>query len=397
MKSYKIHIFFSLLFLILISLAAYFTKYSHSKKTNTQTICSPDEFFMDFIPADHPYIRYTGRFSFKDPENVSFAQSGCMIEAHFSGTSCYFYLENHSFDPGTYTDNYFNVFIDSNEAIVLHAQNDSSYYKINDLSDGKHRIRIFKRTEAACGRCIFSGFMLDEGDSLLPPPKALSRKIEFIGNSITAGYGNEDSIKGNGFKPHTENNYLAFGAITARNLNAEYSAVCYSGKGVYRNYDHSTKQTLPILYKLTYPMPKVSWDFKSWIPQLVVINLGTNDFATGPPPEDEFVRAYFNLLLKIKNHYPKATIICLDGPMLINGWPKDPDSGMPVNTKSLLRLYIQNAVNLMKYEGYSRIYTFSLTTNGQFGYGANWHPNVKQHQYNAAELTGFIQEVMNWD
>ena len=391
MKSYKTHIFFSIIFFILVGLCLYFITYFEYVSEQEEIICSPDDYFMTTFEADHSLVRYTGRFNLKDSKKVSFAQSGCMIEALFTGSKCHFYLNSFSFDPSTYTDNYFNVFIDSNEAIVLHTPNDSSYYKINDLTDTVHHIRIIKRTEAACGRCEFSGFLLERGDSLLKLPARPNRRIEFIGNSITSGYGNEDSIKGNGFKPETQNNYFAFGAITARNLHAEYHAICYSGKGVYRNYDHSEKQTLSVLYDLTYPLPKVKWDFNSWIPQVVVINLGTNDFATAPPPQAEFVRAYFRLLIKIKNKYPKATIICLDGPMLLDGWPNG------VNTKSLVQLYIKYAINMAKYEGYTRMYQFSLTTSGQFGYGANWHPNIKQHQFNAEELTEFIQEVMNWD
>lgn len=373
-----------------MALTVYLFYYFNKVEIYEPDICLPIDNQSAFVKASHPDIRYTGRFSFKDAEKVTFAQSGCMIEARFTGTSITFYLANYSFDPLTYTDNYFNVFIDSNEAIVLHTPNDSSYYKIKDLTDEPHHIRIFKRTEAACGPCIFGGFLLDEGDSLLELPKPLNRRIEFVGNSIIAGYGNEDSIKGNSFKPNTENNYMAIGAITARLLNAEYSAICYSGKGVYRNYDHTTKQTVPVLYDLVQPLPKIKWHFKNWTPHVVVINLGTNDFATGPPPQDEFVRAYYKFLIKIKNHYPKTTIICLDGPMLIDGWPN------AVNTKSLVRLYIQYAVNLANNDGFSRIYNFSLSVNGKYGYGANWHPNVRQHQENARELSAFVKEVMGW-
>jgi lysophospholipase L1-like esterase len=388
LRSYKIHIFFAILFLIIVLLSI-FTATQLKQKISEDIIPDKTEYSNNPLSAKHPLIRYTGRFHF-NKDKVSFAQSGCMIEAKFSGTAIIMELHSFSFDQKTYTSNYFNVFLDDQEAIVIHTPKDSTHYFIEGLKDTIHHIRIIKRTEAACGRCEFGGFLLNKGDTLLALNPRPNRRIEFIGNSITAGYGNEDSVKGNGFKPETENNYYAFGATTARNLKAEYHAVCYSGKGIYRNYDHSTKQTLSKLYDVTYPLPKVKWDFKKWIPQVVVINLGTNDFATSPPPKDEFIRAYFNFLIKIKNHYPNTTIICLDGPMLIDGWPNG------VNSKTLLRQYIRQAINMAKYEGYSRMYQFSLSPNGQYGYGANWHPNIDQHFLNAEELTEFIKVVMKW-
>ena len=64
-----------------------------------------------------------------------------------------------------------------------------------------------------------------------------SRKIEFIGNSITCGYGNEGTNKFQGFEYETENHYYSYAAITARNLKAQHWVVARSGIGAYRNYN----------------------------------------------------------------------------------------------------------------------------------------------------------------
>ena len=42
------------------------------------------------------------------------------------------------------------------------------------------------------------------------------------------------------------------------------------------------------------------------------------------------------------------------------------------------------------------IYIFNLTTQGNLGYGADWHPSILQSQKNADELTLYLCKLMNW-
>ena len=88
-------------------------------------------------------------------------------------------------------------------------------------------------------RCIpeFWGFVLDEGKKLVDAPAFSDRKIEFIGNSITCGYGNEGLKKEEHFDYATENHYYSYASITARNLDAQHWVVARSGIGAYRNYN----------------------------------------------------------------------------------------------------------------------------------------------------------------
>ncbi len=58
------------------------------------------------------------------------------------------------------------------------------------------------------------------------------------------------------------------------------------------------------------------WDFTSWTPEIVVINLGTNDFSTEPHPlETIFNREYTRLIKFIRNQYGEIPIFCVVGPM----------------------------------------------------------------------------------
>lgn len=386
--------------LLLAALLTFFLAFQLDKflknLKQTEKIIKKTEQEMKWIPAGHPYFQYTGRFNFLGDEKVFFAQSGCSVTIRFTGTKIHFFLKNYSAPDRFYHSNFFSVFIDSLQPILLHAVNDSSVYKIENLEEGEHQLILYKRTEAACGLMELKGVFIEDNGEILPPPPRPKLRIEFIGNSITAGYGNEDTLNGRRFNPLTENHYLAYPSICARLLKAEHHSICYSGKGIYRNYDKSLTETLPTLYTRIYPQKKNHWNFSLWQPHIIVVNAGTNDFGQGIPPVDSFVAAYTSFLIKIRKLNPESILILVDGPLLKNGLKTDEETGMPINTYSIYMRCLNMVVNNFKRAGYSNIYQFSFTPVGKNGYGTNWHPSVKQHQINAEELSTYIRQSFPW-
>lgn len=85
-------------------------------------------------------------------------------------------------------------------------------------------------------------------------PMDYNRKMLFIGDSITVGYGveGEDPCP---YSPSTENVLHAYGALTASNFSSLYHAIAWSGRGVVRNYGEnentSKSLTIPELYNRT--------------------------------------------------------------------------------------------------------------------------------------------------
>lgn len=341
-------------------------------------------------------IRYSGRIDFSNPKVPKFSWSGISIKAAFEGAVCQVMISDYASGTdatGFPNSNYFNFIIDNKRIEVIKCNKEGKQiYTIPDLSDSVHTIEIFKRTEALIGEVEFKGFILEKGKKLIKLNAPLpTRRIEFIGNSITCGYGNEGPDRDCKFSGGTENNYLAYGAITARNLNAEYHAVSFSGKGMYQNYDESKEEVLPELYDRTLAFnPDLKWDFKKYIPDVVVINLGTNDFAKANPDSASFVDAYLGFIKNIRVNYPNAQIICVTGSMMSDGYP------VGMKALSTLKKYIQVVLAESSKRGDTKISTFNMTGQGSLGYGCDWHPNVKQHQKNAGELTKFIKEKMNW-
>lgn len=120
--------------------------------------------------------------------------------------------------------------------VAFTGEKDSVVTLATALPRGQHTVELMYAIEGYQRRPEFRGFLLDEGCQLADAPRLPERKIEFIGNSITCGYGVESSDPNEHFSDETENHYYTYAAITARNLKAQHVAVARSGIGIYRNY-----------------------------------------------------------------------------------------------------------------------------------------------------------------
>lgn len=164
--------------------------------------------------------------------------------------------------------------------------------KIAGLAPGAHVVRLEKLTESQSGSSSFYGFFTN-GTAL--PPLARKRRIEFIGDSHSVGYG-DTSTKHEcpGTQVHdTTDTQQAFGPLLARRLDAEYRVIAYSGYGIVRNYaGHKPGESLPFLYDRAIPGdPAPAAADPAWRPQTIVINLGTNDFSTPLKPGEAWADA----------------------------------------------------------------------------------------------------------
>src|SRR6185295_687477 len=120
--------------------------------------------------------------------------------------------------------------VDGQPASVIVADPAKTVYAAaTGLPDKEHTLELFKRTEPLVGTTQFLGLQIPKG-KLLPLPARAKRRIEIVGDSISCGYGNESANQNEHFEPKTENNYLAYGAVAARAVGAEYVSVAWSGK-----------------------------------------------------------------------------------------------------------------------------------------------------------------------
>jgi lysophospholipase L1-like esterase len=335
------------------------------------------------IDADDPAIQYVGRLEFANPKKVVFDWAGVYIKACFEGTSCALRLQDYH--------NEYAVIIDDHAPQILTTDTVTTLYPVvSGLADSVvHTVVVQKRTEPLVGKGEFMGFVLDKGKKLILPEPRLQRRIEFIGNSITSGFGDEGDSADCHFSPQTENAALSYAAITSRDLNAEYHIISYSGRGVVRNYGDSNKTShdpMPVLYERTCFFDTTSkWNFKSWVPHAVVINLGTNDFSTHPYPDKEvFEQAYTRLIERVRSLYPQVAIFCISGPMIgepCTGYVKDV---VEAQQKKLGRRRDAYFVEIPK----------SALTDTDWG--CDHHPNLFGMEKMAEILVPAMRLRMNW-
>jgi hypothetical protein len=335
------------------------------------------------VGADDKRLQYTGRIDFSSPAAPVISWPGTAIAGNFTGTTLSVRLDDQQ------GKNYFNVFIDGDLSypfVLEAAKGDKTYLVAQGLAPGRHSFLITKRTEGEEGATSFRGLELADGGALLPPPPRAAHRIEFFGDSITSGMGNEGADNGADDVKKDKNSFMSYASIAARALDAEIHMTSQSGIGVMISW---FPFTMPDFYDQLSAVGDndSKWDFASWTPDVVVINLLQNDswligrdHRLQPEPDAAGrIAAYQKFVARIRQLYPKAYIVCALGSMEAtragSAWPG----------------YVTAAVANLRKGGDARIDTlfFPFTGYGQ-------HPRVKQHQQNAARLTAFIRQKMGW-
>eukprot|EP01114_Cavostelium_apophysatum_P008344 TRINITY_DN2075_c0_g2_i1.p1 TRINITY_DN2075_c0_g2~~TRINITY_DN2075_c0_g2_i1.p1 ORF type:complete len:391 (+),score=52.78 TRINITY_DN2075_c0_g2_i1:51-1223(+) len=367
-----------------------------------------------FFPATAPQYEYIGRVNITD-EGAQFDWSGVQISFGFSGTTLKLAFQTvlpelveHGLLSARLTveelrerileagqANMYNVFIDNDPVpyVLNTTLTQTNYLVTSNLTNDYHSVLVTKRTEALFGIVTFQGsssdgtlmFKKEVHEKRGWPYQQSTRSLEFIGDSITCGFGNL-GVPGCDFSAETENNWLAYGPVIARNLSAEYYLEAWSGKGVVRNYGDpniTSKVPFPKYYPHTLANDfSTVWDFATYIPDGVVINLGTNDFSTQPfPPQDIFQKGYRNLVSFVQSKYPNAAIFLVCGPMI----------GNPCCD------YVEEVVTDLNDQG-QRVYFIDMQGILQESddFGCDGHPSVKGHQIMAETAIPFIQKILDW-
>lgn len=332
------------------------------------------------VTPAHPLIRYTGRFDFSDPaQAVSFDWPGTTLEAAFEGTSCTVLL--------TDGNNDFNVYVDGQPTGVLRTSAAESRYEVaKGLPEGRHTVRLTRRTESGFGETVFKGFQLDTGRRLVELPPRPERSLLFIGDSFTTGYGNEGQL-GCAFSRETQNLERTYAALVSQELGAEYEIVAKSGRGVVRNYGEPTvtsAKPMPAFFgQAKAEKEQPVWNFRRAVPDAVIINLGTNDFSTQPhPPEQVFAQGYEALLADVRRVYPDVPIFTVAGPRMQG----------PANA------YIQAIADRQRAKDGGRTH-FALiqdTLVRPQDYGCDMHPGITGHRKMADQLRPLLSSVLGW-
>ena len=354
-------IILTVFFLLLVSLL-FFSFYSYNENS------------FQFYNGGDKRIQCFGRFDKTQAASPKVWAPGAYIEFDFKGAFCEIEIE----DELRYfvSHNYIEVVID--DGIPKRIKLSGKFNRINigeNLSNGTHHVLICKNTESSIGYIKFLGVRCAK---LMPSKKKNSKYFEFIGDSITCGNGSDSSqIKFNsGTWYDYHNAYLSYGAILARELDAEYSLSAISGIGLV-NSCCDIDYTMPDVYdRIAFDKNHEKWNINNYPkPNIVFITLGQND---GLKNEEAYEKKYLEFLRNLRSYYKKSTIICCTSPMASEKF------------KLQMKNSIEKVVNYRRQNGDKKIFAFVY--NGTYNSGYDKHPTIQQHELIKRELYSFLVE-----
>ena len=336
-------------------------------------------------------IKYLGRVN---PATLELTWPSTGVAFAFSGTTAIIGVDASSIIG----NNSAALYIDGSEAIDIPTV--VGDIVIPTLAQGEHTVELRKRSETAYGTFALTGVTTDGSISTGADKIQLpNRQIEIIGDSISVGYG-IDGVFPCVNTAAEENAEETYGARAAMALNADYSIVAWSGKGLIRNYLLPANDTSPIMPELwtRYGANDAdgSYTFPSyWNPQVVVIALGTNDFgylatnSTGgqspirpPVMKKQFTDAAVKFIEEVSGHYKRAQFFLMGSPLL-SGDQHDQDNS-----------YWTAAASQVSAKGIKAQFV-DWPTQGPV-YGCDYHPNALTHAAEGFVLTEAIQAALSW-
>jgi len=337
-------------------------------------------------------LRLSGRTLYRD-KSLYLLHAGSYIEFEFEG--CFFELEleseggNEDFQAwiGIYVNNMFNAYR------RINLKSGKGRYLLWESDErNKVQIRIVKLSENQYAYTAFHKFIMD-AEAQIHRTEGKKKRIEFIGDSITCGFGNEGKA-GDVFLTETENPLKAYGALTSHKLDCDFTLVAWSGIGIISSWippekeEPNTGMLVPEIYPyIDYCLfmrkgwtPLEYYDYEEDCCNAIVVNLGTNDSSFTRDNRERklaFQSAYHKFIKYLRATHRNQPIICTAGAMT-----------------NLLNHEIEAAVNSIRdIEHDEQVYYMQFTpqeaSDGEGGVG---HPSILRHERMAVQLSDFIKK-----
>ncbi|GAB2707963.1 GDSL-type esterase/lipase family protein [Aliiglaciecola aliphaticivorans] len=247
-------------------------------------------------------------------------------------------------------------------------------------------IKLINRGESWHGNIQLKALHINQGE-LLAAPILPSRKLIFIGDSITSGALMERPARGENARkgPHLSNANQSFGMHIGRMLDAQVHLIGYGGRGLLQgSHTLADNPQLPEIFPLTIPSHTHSWPMNSYIPDGIFICLGTNDFYSDIPDIDLFKQRYQEWIQHLFALYPNVQMMISEGPMLCNS----------AENKVKKRILIQCLETIVKQLNHPHLhYLPCIDCEGD---EFDPHPSRAQHLSMATHLSPMFKDVLKW-
>lgn len=336
----------------------------------------PETSSLSAIRRDDPWLEWVGRTAFTN-NSVSFDNEAAGFTVRFSGTS----LKGHfsGWYGGWYGPTRLGLILDDESdynAVYVElsaGETEQEYTLCENLSAGVHTLKVLKRTEA--GSSNASLYSLSTDGYFLGAKKKTNLKLECYGDSISAGYGDlRSDTQSDGSNNEMQNVLVTYECVAAQELGADIAVQARSGIGlsvasnIVGDYNMNTR------YAYLTPESDVRYNLHNYIPDFVIINLGTNDYWCSKFDKSVFVSAYVKLVQDLVSAYGNNTWFVLGGGLMEVGvYPIVHNEVVP----ALLKVGITN-----------------VTTVGFTKSTSNGHPLRAEHKVAGHLLANTIRTVL---
>lgn len=266
-------------------------------------------------------------------------------------------------------NSYFSVFVDGVEleTRIFYDVRTGTKTIASFEDEGLHTVRIIKQTESQWSLATLES--IEMTGYLTDPPEQRPLYIEFLGDSLTSGYGNlGDSSSEDPGTPLWEDGSKAYSYIACEALYADCNILACSGVGIDKGWTYYDYMD----FYQAFSFHRDTADFYEFgrVPDIAIIHLGANDYTCGSAA-NVFVQKGIELVNYVRDGYGK------DIPII---WIYDPKEGMPRQIEEI-------AATFGGEDG--GFYVLALAQNSA---GANGHPSVDSHEEAAETLVNFIKE-----
>ncbi len=258
-------------------------------------------------------------------------------------------------------------------------------------------------------------------DGSFEPVKEPEIRMEFIGDSITSGEGCMGPLEEQDWNSSCFDSVDNYVYKTAGKLGAEYNVYSQSGWGICWSWRGLSKENMPDSYEYVCGLvPKrrmealgafKAWDFEKFKPDVILINLGTNDVGAFKPEghqgaldmgyknehdltaeglipskdEEALKEGVKNFLLKIREKNPEAKLFWIYGMLLQDSEVLDDQ----------MRNILEGAV--LEYSDENNdlnAHYLQLPVTEKDGFGSRSHPGHNSHENAAAFLVNKIRQYL---
>lgn len=349
-----------------------------------QPVAAPQS--SDLVPANDARIAVMGRVDAGHPPRLRVGYPGVTFRIRFEGPSLAMRAS------ATTSNSFIDIFVDGGVARVLRLPAGENEITLAEgLAPGEHTIEIVHRTETWVGMVTVLGFRAAPAGKLLTPHPWPRRRMLFIGDSVTCAEAVNRAPDWKKDRPTSWDAYRSYGMILARIFDAQAHIVCYGGRGLLR--DHRGRRdvlNVPQFFDLAVPDEKspAAWDHSAYIPDVVVISIGTNDFSLGIdnfPEREEWVSTYVRFVRAVRARYPEARIFLTEG-AIVNDVD---DPARP--QKTVLTSYVKETATRL-----ADLRLHVLESQHYPGDADDAHPTGAQHAAMARDMEPIIRAAVGW-